>query len=147
MHTMHFDCARNECGNLFTSAQSTLEVPWQRWSRARRRERGAWISVLGDPGGVRKREKLLQMSASVTGRTVRCCRGCGEFRSPAEFFWQLFLRPHLAANNRAASLVHTATGTITSTAKRACVPRREPCSHSCKTSVMRCALCSRAPDL
>src|SRR5580693_735964 len=85
MQTIQLNCARNACGQLFTNAQSNLEVPSQRWCRARREEQGAWRFVVDGADGVRKREKSQQMFGSATGRTGRCYRGCGGFNSPAEF--------------------------------------------------------------
>jgi hypothetical protein len=115
MHTMHLYSARDGCGNLFTNAQPNFEVSSQRWSRARPEEQGAWIFVVGDADGVRKREKLLQMSGSATGgQCTAAVDAAGSIRR--RNFLARVLVQHLAANNRAASLVHTATGTIASAA-------------------------------
>src|ERR1700691_4891135 len=124
MHAMHFNSARNECGNLFTSAQSSLETPSQRWSRADVRD-----GVLGySCGRCRRCTQTRQVAANVRfrdGADSTLPPWTRRVQFPGGIFWQAFLCRHLVANNRAASLVHTATETTTSAASRACVPRRE----------------------
>jgi len=116
MQTIQLNSARNACGQLFTNAQSNFEVPSQRWSRARREKRGAWIFVVG---GAERCAQTRKVAANVRfrdGADRALVPWTRRVQFAAGILAQEFLCPHLAANNRAASLVHTATETVISAA-------------------------------